>query len=531
MLSVFVLAAAHNNAYTKVFNACGIVTQKKTHATRVFMATNGRQNGAGESSVKSHGGWSAGSAFGASYAKHIPVDAIVAAAGFSGKDPSTYILTRDQIAVEPEMAEEIFPWIEDEEAALKSRQTRNPDCQDLALESFLQFLRWSRTVLLQDTAILMRTCSDLNILQFAPFNNPRFHRFAQSTYGIMEEFALGRQSLFQNLPAELRTGLVDVGASMKGELCQINARLSDFHEQSKEDQANLRKDVMTDVQSLVVFAVNSAVEQARSCFSEVLEQRLASWQHTRTSVEVSQVSTSTTMSPMQYQSFHFPSPGPHSLPSTSLSHPHGVDRAFPQATSERSSASHLPRTESDASPVTARIAIGPAVQSSTTTASTTTSITHTVAQWSDAQRIRKEEFVAEYPKLANHQWKFNTKQNEWYPTYLVKHCETVGDVWHEYANGVGGHAPVRLLEELFQHHWKFDSNSVSVTRSTRKRLTDLITAIAAQHPRLSETRACNLVRDELDGVILPLSKVLDKLKGNEGKERAKKVMVAARKWA
>jgi hypothetical protein len=231
MLSVFVLAAAHNNAYTKVFNACGIVTQKKTHATRVFMATNGRQNGAGESSVKSHGGWSAGSAFGASYAKHIPVDAIVAAAGFSGKDPSTYILTRDQIAVEPEMAEEIFPWIEDEEAALKSRQTRNPDCQDLALESFLQFLRWSRTVLLQDTAILMRTCSDLNILQFAPFNNPRFHRFAQSTYGIMEEFALGRQSLFQNLPAELRTGLVDVGASMKGELCQINARLSDFHEQ------------------------------------------------------------------------------------------------------------------------------------------------------------------------------------------------------------------------------------------------------------------------------------------------------------
>ncbi|KAJ9119917.1 hypothetical protein QFC24_005400 [Naganishia onofrii] len=80
---------AHNSAYSKVFSACDIVSQKKTHATRVYMATSIRQNGAQESSVKAHGGWFAGSSFGSAYAKHTPVDAIVAAAGFSGKDPST----------------------------------------------------------------------------------------------------------------------------------------------------------------------------------------------------------------------------------------------------------------------------------------------------------------------------------------------------------------------------------------------------------------------------------------------------------
>ncbi|KAJ9119916.1 hypothetical protein QFC24_005399 [Naganishia onofrii] len=380
----------------------------------------------------------------------------------------------------------------------------------------------------------MRNCPSLNILQFAPFNESRFHRFSQSTYGIMEQFTLGRERMFRNLPEDVRTGLVDMGAAMKGDITQIHHRVSEGFQQTKEEQRELKKEVvvfkreLVDVQQLVAAAVSTALHQATTRFSAIMASQLASartsTQHT--SFQVSQTSTTTTVPAVQFEAFEYPPSSIHITPAGAIDNElsHSAGTAFGTCSTRAIGSSTVQSALSALSLSAPARVSDPQTVVRPRSDVTSTSLTYTIPQMSPVQLIRKEDLVKQHPKLGNHQWKFNPKQNEWYPVYVVKAFETVEDVWQEYTVGIGGHAPVRLLEELFEHHWKFDNKSVPVVRSQRKRLTGLISAIAQQHPTMTNSRACHYVRNAL-GPMLPLSKVVDQLAGKEGKvlgERIKK---------
>ncbi|KAJ9103777.1 hypothetical protein QFC21_002239 [Naganishia friedmannii] len=458
------------------------------------------------------------------------------------KAPPTYILPRAEIMVDAEIDKEIFPWVEEEEAELQERQRLNPNSQDLALESFLRFLRWCRTVILQDTVVLMRNCPSLNILQFAPFDESRFHRFSQSSYAIMEQFTLGRQRMFKSLPEEVRTGLVDMGAAMKGGITQIHHRVSEGFQQTKEEQMKLKEEVVEMkrelgvVQQLVAAAVSTALQQATARFSAIVLSQLApartSTQHT--SFQVSQTSTTTILPPVQFEAFHYPppngyiTPAPATLAAIANEASLSAGTSFTRAIGSSAVQSALSTLDLPAPVRHSNIQIAPQPRNGEASTSPSTSLTHRIPQISPAQLIRKQDLVKQHPKLGNHQWKLNPKQNEWYPVYVVKPCETVEDVWQEYTVGIGGHAPVRLLEELFEHHWKFDNKSVPVARSQRKRLTSLISTIAKQHPTMTSSRAYHYVRNSL-GPMLPLSKVMDQLAGKEGKALAERIKKGASK--
>ena len=70
----------------------------------------------------------------------------------------------------PELLAGIFPWVEDERAALDARQRENRRNKDIALEQFLGLLVWLRRVLVQDLAVLSSQYPGCAILKYAPFN-------------------------------------------------------------------------------------------------------------------------------------------------------------------------------------------------------------------------------------------------------------------------------------------------------------------------------------------------------------------------
>jgi len=98
------------------------------------------------------------------------------------------------------MEKDIFPWIEEEEEQLKERQHANPKAIDLALQSFLEFLRCLRRVLLQDLAVIHSEAPSCNIYAYHPFNTPSFHKFAAEAPSRIAEAERKTQLILKDLP-------------------------------------------------------------------------------------------------------------------------------------------------------------------------------------------------------------------------------------------------------------------------------------------------------------------------------------------
>jgi hypothetical protein len=96
--------------------------------------------------------------------------------------------------------QQIFPWIEQEQAALDARSVANPNARDFALKHFLTLLRWLRRVLLQDAAVLSSSYGSLPFLAFLPFNTAAFQTFASSSTAIIHQADEEARLQLQNLP-------------------------------------------------------------------------------------------------------------------------------------------------------------------------------------------------------------------------------------------------------------------------------------------------------------------------------------------
>lgn len=172
--------------------------------------------------TKALGGWSEGSCFRPCYDRALPVDALLGAATFNARKPESYSLPRnalgksspslsfpqfgaDRMTLEhadppPELIRQLFPWIEQEQAALNARSAADPNARDFALKHFLTLLSWLRHVLLQDAAVLSTSHSSLQIFRYAPFNTAAFQSFASTSASVVAQAAEDARLQLQNLP-------------------------------------------------------------------------------------------------------------------------------------------------------------------------------------------------------------------------------------------------------------------------------------------------------------------------------------------
>ena len=86
----------HRQRVNHMKSASNILCQKVTHCGRIHVAENGVENGSTTEGIKAVGGWSQG-AFRSCYDRKLPVDGLLATAGFNGKKQESYFLPQDNL--------------------------------------------------------------------------------------------------------------------------------------------------------------------------------------------------------------------------------------------------------------------------------------------------------------------------------------------------------------------------------------------------------------------------------------------------
>ena len=177
-------------------SASSIEITKSTHAGRCYGAMNLCAHGATVSGTKALGGWNKSDLFRTCYDRAFPVDALLGADSFNMWKPEEYFLAQDELgksdplqlptfsdlasSTDPptDIASYLFPWVEDELAALEVHMVQSRHNWDITLKQFLKLLQWLRIVLVQDCALLHAQHPHCPIFSFAPFTFPSFTNFS-----------------------------------------------------------------------------------------------------------------------------------------------------------------------------------------------------------------------------------------------------------------------------------------------------------------------------------------------------------------
>jgi hypothetical protein len=95
----------------------------------------------------------------------------------------------------------IFPWVEDEQKALKARQdTLGKAAVDNTLASFLELLSRLRPIILQDAACLCSKYPGSAFFNYPPFNTTKFSAFASSAVATIENAEQEARHQLSRLP-------------------------------------------------------------------------------------------------------------------------------------------------------------------------------------------------------------------------------------------------------------------------------------------------------------------------------------------
>jgi hypothetical protein len=134
----------------------------------------------------------------------------------------------------PELLRAIFPWVEEEQTALKQRHTTlGRRGQDQALANFLELLSRLRHVILQDAAILSvkyPSCTFFN--KYPPFNTAQFAAFASPSAEIIGRVEEEQKHQLTKLPE-------NIAGTLRGILTTSNVRQEQAHNNIKRRNDHL----------------------------------------------------------------------------------------------------------------------------------------------------------------------------------------------------------------------------------------------------------------------------------------------------
>ncbi|PPQ75574.1 hypothetical protein CVT24_013262 [Panaeolus cyanescens] len=175
----------HREQFNDQKDELGLSHRQVTHVGRSFGASIAMERGASSDSVRALGLWSQPGSFDV-YVQSLPTDAMVALAGFNGRQPGSYFIARDVLEPPDSLLGELFPWVEEEEKELSDRVIKNSQAIDVQLTQFLGLLRYCRRVLLQDAAVQYQRYPNAPIFQHYPFNSTTFCEFSLSATIIIQ---------------------------------------------------------------------------------------------------------------------------------------------------------------------------------------------------------------------------------------------------------------------------------------------------------------------------------------------------------
>ena len=218
-----------------------IAISKVTHAARVYAAQNTRKHGTSASDTKALGGWNEGGAFRACYDRTFPIGALLGAATFMASKPETYFLPRDVLVPPNDLVAQIFPWVEQELAALNDRVRHNRYTEDYALRHFLRLLIFLRKIIIQDAALLFALCPNANIWTYFPFSDPQFHAFAASAPLVIRQAEEKARQAFRHVPDYLANGIRTVTTGIMVDQRQFHGRTQGQLEQMDNRMVKLEE--------------------------------------------------------------------------------------------------------------------------------------------------------------------------------------------------------------------------------------------------------------------------------------------------
>jgi hypothetical protein len=396
-----------------------------------------------------------------------------------------------------ELVHQVFPWIEQEQAALEARSAANPNTRDFALKHFLTLLLWLRRVLLQDAAILSTTHSSLPIFAYAPFNTAAFHAFAAGSAAIVRQAAEDARLQLQNLPdqyAHTFRGLVTsstleqqrIFAAQSHQIVELThtvEKMTSLLEMQSGSKKSRRRRKGKDGQfNLFLFL----------CSFLTHSDCLANFKATETTSELHSA-TST--------------PDPTFAPDFMLAlDPAAFAPTSPMSTFSPSlaiySPSDVPMTETDI-PAISNVAPAPSVMMAPNLPlpkfKSMPPLLSPNPHITSLQHANWDNFVARYgeQRLRHHpMWAWEGQQ--FLPRYTFQPVNTICEILEEWSIGLNGFLSTRELEEGWGAKWRRNNSGLKTENGRRKKVVQLVNELS-QKQGWTVVLALRFLRDRYEG--------------------------------
>jgi len=133
-----------------------------------------------------------------------------------------------------DLLSDIFPWVEQQQAALEARTSSSKLSRDIALKQFLRLLAWLRVVVLQDCALIYAKHPECPLFRFAPFTYLSFKMFSANATANLAAAEEKARLTFQNLPDH-------VAQSMQGYTTNLHIDQQQNHKEILQQISNLQE--------------------------------------------------------------------------------------------------------------------------------------------------------------------------------------------------------------------------------------------------------------------------------------------------
>ncbi|KAJ3495160.1 hypothetical protein NMY22_g19973 [Coprinellus aureogranulatus] len=449
-----VLTTAHRKRVLSFKLAYDIFCQKVTHTGRVRAAEDGIEYGATIEGVKALGLWSQDGSFRKSYDRSLPIDAMLALAYFNGEKKNSYFVAREFLEPPSELLEQIFPWVEEAEAAYQTRLAKlGNTAKDESLVNFLRVLRFFRRVLLQDIAVISYKNPNLKmtILEYAPFNTPCFDAFKERTGFVLQKAEAEFRERRDNLPDM-------IVQAISGHMQAVYAQQILQQRQLQEFQDSIGAKIMTGMPIRTLSAPSNSKKRKAIDELEVNTASTRSCHHPSFSSAGPEEATwpldpqdpSADSSPSDCTIVTFP--GPFQVPASNSTaqfvsgggNVYSID-TFP--------ISNIPDVRSlQMKYITKLEAIFPVEK-----------LKHAEFEWV----CKKKE------------WMFLPKFEWWAPAKDV--APSIPDIWREWTIGIGHRFSIQELVQEWQALWKRDKNAIKSQWTRRYKLITLIEDLIKQN--------------------------------------------------
>jgi hypothetical protein len=322
------------------------------------------------------------------------------------------------------LLKDIFPFVEDAQQQLSEWTCQSSLAIDIALKQFLSVLRWFRTVLLQDCAVLFAGHPELPVFQFKPFSTPVFREFAA---GLVESVTRAEQEArlaFQNLPQHLiwsLRGLVTTLTLEQQAQCVENEALHAEVQKHLESQSVL-------LAELARAPKGHRGNRASSC---------------------------------TVPGRHVPAP---TVPIPTLSVPSRTDPTQSTALAVTTPLSPVTSSFDAGGLPTSEPVIDPALLSESL----------------DPRSEKWAHLTAKYgrAKLDGHQWEW--KGGDWLPMYRYQPVDLITDLWVEHVDGLNGHLLARELKDRWGARWQWNEGGLKTEGGRRAKVVTLIEQLASK---------------------------------------------------